>query len=89
MIFGAVNQKLAHQAIKDSFATLKTQLKQLGYYKAYSIVTLAEHATTLIDAWAENCHGAPICPTCSKPLRSRPRKHTRQWRQQHLQEATQ
>lgn len=49
----------------------------------------AEHATTLIDAWAENCHGAPICPTCSKPLRSRPRKHTRQWRQQHLQEATQ
>ena len=44
MIFGAVNEKLAHQATRDCFETLKTQLKQLGYYKAYSIVTLAEHA---------------------------------------------
>ena len=42
MIFGVLNQKLAHQSIRDCFETLKTQLKRLGYYKAYSIVTFAE-----------------------------------------------
>jgi len=39
-----LNTKLRHQAIQDSFATLKKNLDALHYYQTRAIIEVAEHS---------------------------------------------